>query len=753
MIIEKNFSKYVVFSGDTILSALNKICANKERLIFVVSEVGRLEGALSDGDLRRWLINTSSVGIDLLKPIQQIMNRDICWARIDDSLEDIRKLLGSKYTAIPLVDINKRIAAVAFSQHKHFEIAGRMLGEESPAFIIAEIGNNHNGSLERAKLLVDKAIEAGADCAKFQMRSMGKLYKKGRGANDDSADLGTQYTLDILSKFQLKDEELFKVFDYCNDKGIVPLCTPWDIESLEKLESYGLEAYKLASADFTNHELMTAIAKTHKPMICSTGMSTEQEIVEGIDKLKSLGVPFVLLHCNSTYPAPFKDINLKYMHHLKELGDCIVGYSGHERGINIAIAAVSLGAKVIEKHFTLNRNMEGNDHKVSLLPDEFENMVNAIRQVEESLGSVHDRQLSQGELMNRENLAKSLVASKDIKAGTKITEDMVVIRSPGQGLQPNKIQDLLGCIIPVDKKEGDYFFPSDIGEESVKPKDYKFPIKWGVPVRYHDLSKMLSMSNMDLIEIHLSYKDLELDFKEYITTPLNVSLVVHCPELFEGDHTLDLCSLNEGYRTRSIAEMQRVIDLTKELKTYFNNKEPVCIVTNVGGFSHDGHVGDSRTAELYCVLEDSLDQLNKDGVEIIPQTMPPFPWHFGGQQFHNLFVDSESIVEFCNKNLMRICLDTSHSKLACNYHGWSFSDFVKKVAPYIAHLHLADAKGVDGEGIQIAEGDIDWPMFVSLVSELMPKATFIPEIWQGHKNNGEGAWLALQRLEEFFQKY
>lgn len=753
MIIEKNFSKYVIFSEDTILSALNKICNNKERLVFVVSESGRLEGALSDGDLRRWLISTSAPGIDLQKPILQIMNADICWAFVDDRPENIRKLLGGKYTAIPLVDVNKRMAAVAFSHHAQFEIAGRVISEESPSFLIAEIGNNHNGSLKRAKILIDKAVEAGADCAKFQMRSMEKLYKHVGDITDASADLGTQYTMDLLSKFQLSDEELFEAYDYCNEKGIIPLCTPWDVESLEKLESYGLQAYKLASADFTNYELMIAIAKTHKPLICSTGMSSEREIIEGIDKLKSLGTPFVLLHCNSTYPAPFKDINLKYMLHLKERGDCMVGYSGHERDINIAIAAVSLGAKVIEKHFTLDRNMEGNDHKVSLLPDEFANMVTGIRQVEEGLGSASDRQLSQGELMNRENLAKSLVAAKDINAGTKITEDMVEVRSPGQGLQPNKKHELIGCILPADKKAGDYFFPSDMGVESAKSKDYSFPLKWGVPVRYHDLEKMLGMSNMDLLEIHLSYKDMELDFKQYITKPLDVGLVVHCPELFAGDHTLDLCSLDEGYRSRSIAEMQRVIDLTNGLSKYFNNGKPVCIVTNVGGFSHDGHIGATRSAKLYRVLEDSLAQLNKTGVEIITQTMPPFPWHFGGQQFHNLFVDAESIVEFCERNSMRVCLDTSHSKLACNHRGWSFSDFVKKVAPYTAHLHLADARGVDGEGIQIADGEIDWSVFAALATELMPKATFIPEIWQGHKNDGAGAWQALQRLEMIFQQY
>lgn len=750
MIIEKNFSKYVVFSEDTILSALNKISANKERLIFVVSESGSLEGALTDGDLRRWLINAPDV--DLQKPINAIMNKNIRRASVDDKPEEISKLLDEKFTAIPLVDTNNRMVAVAFGRHVEIEVAGQVISETSPVFVIAEIGNNHNGNLEQAKILIDEAVSTGADCAKFQMRSMEELYKNSGSAVDASADLGAQYTLDLLSKFQLTDEQLFEAFDYCHEKGIIPLCTPWDEGSLAKLENYGLQGYKLASADFTNYELMSSLAQTHKPIICSTGMSSEKEIIDGINKLKSLGSPFILLHCNSTYPAPFKDINLKYMNHLAKQGGCLVGYSGHERDINVAIAAVSLGAKVIEKHFTLDRNMEGNDHKVSLLPDEFAKMVAGIRQVEEALGDVNERTITQGEMMNRENLAKSLVASKDIEAGVEITEDMIEVKSPGQGLQPNRKAELIGRVSVFAKKAGDFFFPSDLGINQTHARDYTFPHKWGVPVRYHDLEKMLGMSNMDMLEIHLSYKDMELNFKEYIKEPLDIGLVVHSPELFEGDHTLDLCSIDESYRKRSIAEMQRVINLTRELSKSFNNSAPTCIVTNVGGFSHDNHIESSRFDELYKILEDSLSQLDMEGVEIIPQTMPPFPWHFGGQQFHNLFVDAESIVKFCEKNSMRICLDMSHSKLACNHANWSMTDFVKKVAPYVAHLHLADATGVDGEGIQIADGEVDWSAFAALAMDLMPSATFIPEIWQGHKNNGEGAWIALERLESFFNR-
>ena len=173
----------------------------------------------------------------------------------------------------------------------------------------------------------------------------------------------------------------------------------------------------------------------------------------------------------------------------------------------------------------------------------------------------------------------------------------------------------------------------------------------------------------------------------------------------------------------------------------------VLLVTNVGGFSANRHLSAMERQPLLERLVTSLGELQTPGVEIIPQTMPPFPWHFGGQCYHNLFVDADCIENFCRAQGLRVCLDVSHSKLACNHLHQSFSSFLERILPLTAHLHLADAAGVDGEGLQIDEGDIDWANVFNLLQRLAPAASFIPEIWQGHKNNGEGAWLALERLE------
>ena len=195
--------------------------------------------------------------------------------------------------------------------------------------------------------------------------------------------------------------------------------------------------------------------------------------------------------------------------------------------------------------------------------------------------------------------------------------------------------------------------------------------------------------------------------------------------------------------------MQRVIAVTRQLKQFFPASPCPPIVVNVGGFSADRFIEAEARQDKYRLLIDSLGKIEQSGVELIPQTMPPFPWHFGGQRYHNLFVALDEILDFCRKNNYRICLDVSHSKLACNYGKESLLQFVEKVAPFTAHLHIADASGIDGEGLQIGDGEIDFKMLMKKLVEFMPDVSFIPEIWQGHKNKGQGFWVALDRLEGY----
>lgn len=620
------------------------------------------------------------------------------------------------------------------------------IGNEK-TFIIAEIGNNHNGDIERAKVMIDKAVEMGADCAKFQMRQIKEVYRS-KSLEKSGEDLGTEYIIDLLNKFELSIDEQKSLSEYCKSKGIMYMCTPWDYKSVDILESFDVPAYKVASADLTNLPLLEKLSSTKKPLILSTGMSTSEEIQYTVDFLNRRNVNFVLLHCNSTYPAPIQDINLNWINQLSKFHS-LVGYSGHERGINVSLAAVAVGAKIIERHFTLDRQMEGPDHAASLEFDEFCDLIKGIREIEiaKGLDSSIDRKFSQGEMINRENLGKSLVASRAIKKGEVLTASDIKVLSPGQGLSPQNFEKLIGIEIQRDLNIEDYFFKSDITNNVQIIRNYKFNHPWGIPVRYHDFNNYKSLISPDMFEFHLSYSDMELNIDDYLSGTYNCGFVVHAPELFKDSHLMDLATPDENYRRISMDETQKVIDITRKLKKYFPKEIRPQIVANIGGFSMDAPFEETLKTRYYEQFFKSLNELDTEGVEIIPQTMAPFPWHFGGQRYQNIFVHVDEIVKYCKEYAIRMCFDVSHTMLTCNHFNQDFYEFAEKIAPYTAHIHMGDAKGVNGEGLQIGEGEIDFIRLGNILNSGCPNASFIPEIWQGHKNNGEGFWIALEKLE------
>jgi len=745
MRIEKKIKNYFVFSGDSILDALKRINDNKSRIVFVLQDNGVLIGSLSDGDVRRW--GTKSNNLDLNLPVDLVMNINVTARSFSESENNISQYFEHHFDIIPLLDEQGRFVALARKSESGLQVGDFLITDQSSTFVIAEVGNNHNGNISLAKELVDIAIEAKANCVKFQMRDLSSLYSNQGHNAEVGYDLGSQYTLDLLNKFQLSNDELCQVFDYCKKRGVLPLCTPWDLVSLSVLDNYGLEGFKIASADFTNFELIEAIAETGKPMICSTGMSSEAEIKSSVKFLRELSSPFALLHCNSTYPTPFKDVNLSYLSRLKQLSGGVVGYSGHERGFHIALSAVALGARIIEKHLTVDQNMQGNDHKVSLLPKEFSDMVKQIRNIEDAMGQSGERRVTQGELINRENLAKSLVINCNLLEGEIIQRDMIVVKSPGQGLQPNRINDLVGKAAVRNFKKGDFFFEIDISPKTIKRSSYSFSRPYGIPARYHDYQSLISNIEIDFVEFHLSYHDLDVNLKDYFSEPLPIDYAVHCPELFAEDHILDLASDEISYRERSILELKRTVNVAYELSRYFPKTLKPVLVLNAGGWSRQHFLPINCRSDLYNRVADELKKINLGSVRLAIQTMPPFPWHFGGQSHHNLFVDPVEIVTFSEKTGHKICLDISHSLMACNYYKWDFAEFLRKVLPYTIHLHISDAKGVDGEGVQTGDGDVDFYLLRELIDQYAPNIQFIPEVWQGHKNSGEGFWSGLQFLE------
>jgi N-acetylneuraminate synthase len=620
------------------------------------------------------------------------------------------------------------------------KIGDRRIGDGEPTYIIAEIGVNHNGILALALELIDVAVDAGADAVKFQKRSLKHLYAKKYLDNANAGEKTLRYMLPILQQVELPDHAYYKIVEHCQKRGITFLCSPFDIESADFLSTLAVPAYKIASADLTNLPLLEHLVQLKKPLILSTGMSRMEEVEITVDFLTARGAEFALLHCNSTYPAAFEDINLLFMNKLRKFG-VPVGYSGHERGIAVSTVASALGASIIERHITLDRTMDGPDHAASLEPQGFKKMVRDIRQVSQSLGTGQEKYISRGEILNREVLGKSLVATRIIQPGERITREMIAVKGPALGLSPQNYPKLIGRIAERIIEEDEPFLDKDLGIQINLDTDQVLPMEYGFTVRFRDYSEML-VHKPHLLEFHFTDQDLDEHFQD---EDMDLKLVVHAPEFWERT-LVDLCSLDERQRQSSINLMQKAINLTREMAPHFKGKPKV--IVHPGAMSLD-HPIENRS-QLYEQLRRSVESLDTAGVELLLENLPPHPWYFGGQWLTNAFMDAYEIRDFISSMGLNMCYDTSHHKLYCN---WAHVDFYEQVAillPYIRHLHLSDGAGLDGEGLQIGEGTIDWVHFFEVIGNY--HGTMIPEIWRGHQREGEGFLIAIQRLSEAYHK-
>ena len=335
------------------------------------------------------------------------------------------------------------------------------IGYDQPCYIIAEIGINHNGNIEIAKKLIDAAKESGANAVKFQKRNLESIYQKEILENPTLDSQGTEILLDVLNEIEFKEDEFKKIFDYCQKQQITFLCTPWDIPSVNFLETLNVPAYKIASADLTNFPLIKHISKTKKPIILSTGMSDMDEIEKTVNFVKTLEIDFLLLHCNSTYPSPIDSLNLNLIHMLSEKFQVPIGYSGHESGIISTLTAANMGAVLIERHITLDKTMEGIDQASSLEPSEFIQLVKYIREAELAKG-IPEKRMTRGEILQREVLGKSIVCKTDIDIEEIFSENNLEVKGPAKGLSPQFYYDILGKKSMRKLKKGDYLQNDDI---------------------------------------------------------------------------------------------------------------------------------------------------------------------------------------------------------------------------------------------------------------------------------------------------
>lgn len=337
----------------------------------------------------------------------------------------------------------------------------------SKVIIIAEAGVNHNGDINMAKKLIDVAVAAGVDYVKFQTFKADSLVSKSaKKAEYQSVNINdgddSQYVM--LKNLELSDENHMELMTYCTERDIQFFSTAFDVEGVNYLNELGLSFFKIPSGEITNYPYLKAVALCGKPVVMSTGMCSELEIKQALDVLVKFGLnkeAISILHCNTEYPTPMKDVNLKAMLAIKKTFGVEVGYSDHTLGIEVPIAAVALGARLIEKHFTLNRSLPGPDHVASLEPDELKAMVKSIRNIELAMSGDGEKKPSESETKNIAIARKSIHINKPLSEGHTITEDDIISLRPGDGISPMEWDKIIGKKLKVDKDEFDKLMFSD----------------------------------------------------------------------------------------------------------------------------------------------------------------------------------------------------------------------------------------------------------------------------------------------------
>lgn len=620
------------------------------------------------------------------------------------------------------------------------DLNGRTIGHDAPPYFIAEAGINHNGSIQLAKKLIDIAAEAGADAVKFQKRKLTDTYIEEIVDDPAIAEMGVEYTVSNLKDVLLTDTEFRTLSEYCRDKDLQFLCSPWDASSVDFLETIDMPMYKIGSPDLTNFVLLERVLETGKPLLLSTGMSEEKEIERTVDFLREHDATFGLLHCRSTYPAPFRNLNLSFINRLMEEYDVPVGYSGHERGIAVSTAAVAMNASIVERHFTLARDMEGPDHSASLEPTGLQKQIRDIRNVEESKGTPR-RYLTRGEYNNRVALGKSLVTTTDIAAGETIERPMLTAKSPAKGISPQELYEVVGSSAQENIETDSILYWEDIEQSTEDEYDITLD-NWGVVVRFSDIESH-DWGDPDVFEFRINGADIDqpVELEDY-----DKQLGIHAPEQ-KGHEVVDLSSTDETKRKRAVRIIQRVIDKVRtEIAPHFERTSEPPIIIHPGGITRD-HMDLDSVPEFNAALERSMNELDDSGVQLLLENMPPLPWIYGGQQYHNNFMAAEEIADFCDQTGWKICYDTSHAKLWCNYNGENLYEHAETLRPYTEYLHIADAIGEDGEGIQVGDGEIDFEELLPLYEDF--EGPVITEIWRGHERKGAGFKKAAERLSAY----
>lgn len=619
-------------------------------------------------------------------------------------------------------------------------------------YFIAEIGKACNGDLAYCRQLLEECKKAGVNAVRFHHFFLEEsVYRDVLKKNTERA-WSFKLQLPFLKEALFSEEDYASILRWTQLLDLDLVATPWDHKSLQLFAKLGVTHYKVNSINVMNIPLVKAILQLGHRAYLSTGGLSEGDIQKLCLKLNLSNHNVALLHAALAYPAPLNIINIRAIEIMKKYHP-EVGYSSNDMTQVASLMACALGATVIDKHVHLE-NPRAELHKASIAIKQFAEEINNIQEMRE-LMTRKIKQESRGEMVNHELLSKSLVLNNDLCKGSALNEEDLTLQLPSKGMTGKEWFEVVGKEVVCDLKKGNYLYSANLKRPEVVTKSLKgfssIPGKKGVVVCLKDIDEMVDGRDVDYVEVHYVASDLD---KEDVCKEYDLDLVVHLPEYAEG-RLLDLSSHDKSLRLLSIKVINKVMQKARKLKSHFKRCEgPLKFVVHPGTLTY--LLPDINAKEQYALFHDSLSQMDASGLEILIENMTPFAWFLREdwspkQGMSNSFLDAGDIAQFCEEYNLSMCLDVCHAKLWCNHANKDLYSYMKIVRPFVKHLHFSDCTGIDGEGLQVGKGEINWQEICEVFDDY--EYGWTPEIWNGHMDHGEKFYEAHDQLNQEFIWY
>ena len=602
--------------------------------------------------------------------------------------------------------------------------------------IIAEIGINHDGCKGKARELINASFKHGANAIKFQYRNLDNSY------SDNAREIGDEMLSKEIIRNYLSPDQLFDLTTYASDLGLEVGISFFEKEDIQdfgnKIKIF--DFFKIPSAELTNNELIDALLKLNKHLYISLGTHNEVEVTSALERLPKAG--WTPMHCISNYPVTLKNARLGYITFLQGKWGMDVGYSSHDDDWEVCLLAMHMGVSVIERHITLNRAADGLDHSSSSTPNHFKKMANFANAMPIMLAGNSPRSANQGELLNRQNLGRSYYAKDNFAKGDLIKLSDLEYRSPRTGLDKTNIEEYICKPLQINLSKGQVVTKGIFNKSSPISDniiDIAKEMKLAIPVRLHDFDKMKSLFPIGAYEFHLSFDEVlsEIDFTNI--SPDNL-YSIHLPDYINPTQLIDPFSEDDDQKTASLILLERTVNFAEKLQDLTGTNVPI-----VGSFS----VVHSDREDFFEKHSTLYKGYQARGANIVPQWLPPIAWYFGGSvslDVMNAFED----VKYLKKHEIGLCMDLCHLILGRNYYDFSAHSIIDDLKKQIQHIHIADASGIDGEGLAVGDGDFE---NIDLIKKMLSYDCLkVIEVWQGHLDNGAGFRKEIIKLTEIYEK-